>query len=153
MQYYECGDFPFNFVFVNMDLEDVNAEKVAQEINTWLDNLPPGKTPNWVLGNHDRKRLGTRLGTQLIDIFNMISLTLPGTYNIIIIKYIPIARSSQSTYLVYGWYLGFFCLKGYLSRGYLSRGYLSRGYLSRGYLSIGYLSIGYFSRGKKVGIP
>ena len=90
MQYYECGDFPFNFVFVNMDLEDVNAEKVAQEINTWLDNLPPGKTPNWVLGNHDRKRLGTRLGTQLIDIFNMISLTLPGTYNIIIIKYMPI---------------------------------------------------------------
>ena len=82
MQYYECGDFPFNFVFVNMDLEDVNAEKVAQEINTWLDNLPPGKTPNWVLGNHDRKRLGTRLGTQLIDIFNMISLTLPGTYDI-----------------------------------------------------------------------
>ena len=95
MQYYECGDFPFNFVFVNMDLEDVNAEKVAQEINTWLDNLPPGKTPNWVLGNHDRKRLGTRLGTQLIDIFNMISLTLPGTYNIIIIKYITIAPPSQ----------------------------------------------------------
>ena len=78
MQYYECGDFPFNFGFVNLDYEDVNAEKVAQEINIWLDNLPPGKTPNWVLGNHDRKRVGTRLGTQFIDIFNMISLTLPG---------------------------------------------------------------------------
>lgn len=77
MEYYNCGDFPFNFGFVNMD-EAPSAAQIKDEINVWLENLPPGKTPNWVLGNHDRKRLGTRLGTEFIDLFNMISLTLPG---------------------------------------------------------------------------
>jgi hypothetical protein len=43
MEYYKCGDFTFNFLFVNMDEEDVSAERVAQEINIWMDNLPPGK--------------------------------------------------------------------------------------------------------------
>ena len=43
MEYYDCGDFPFNFVFVNMDEEDVSAKRVAQEINIWMDNLLPGK--------------------------------------------------------------------------------------------------------------
>ena len=43
MEYYNCGDFTFNFLFVNMNEEDVSAERVAQEINIWMDNLPPGK--------------------------------------------------------------------------------------------------------------
>ena len=43
MEYYKCGDFTFNFLFVNMNEEDVSAERVAQEINIWMDNLPPGK--------------------------------------------------------------------------------------------------------------
>ena len=77
MEYYECGDFPFNFGFVNLN-EEPTAKIVAEQINLWLENLPAGKTADWVLGNHDRKRVGTRLGNQFIDIFNMISLTLPG---------------------------------------------------------------------------
>ena len=77
MKYYECGDFPFNFGIVNMD-GSPSAEKIAKEVNIWLENVPSGKTSNWVLGNHDRKRLGTRFGEDFIDIFNMISLTLPG---------------------------------------------------------------------------
>ena len=82
MEYYQCGDFPFNFGFVNLEFladdEMPTAKMVAEPINLWLENLPDGKTPDWVLGNHDRKRVGTRLGSQFIDIFNMISLTLPG---------------------------------------------------------------------------
>ena len=85
MEYYQCGDFPFNFGFVNLEFladdEMPTAEMVAEPINLWLENLPDGKIPDWVLGNHDRKRVGTRLGRQFIDIFNMISLTLPGKSN------------------------------------------------------------------------
>ena len=77
MEYYRCGDFPFNFGFVNID-ESPNAEIISDLINEWLQHLPDGKIPNWVLGNHDRKRLGTRLGSEYIDVFNTISLTLPG---------------------------------------------------------------------------
>ena len=78
MEYYKCGDFPFNFGFVNMD-QAPNAEQTASLISEWLSHIPDGKITNWVLGNHDRKRIGTRLGgLQYIDVFNTISLTLPG---------------------------------------------------------------------------
>jgi alpha-glucosidase len=48
MMYYECGDFPFNFGFVNLD-ERPSADEIKEIINLWLDNLPEGKTPNWVV--------------------------------------------------------------------------------------------------------
>ena len=78
MEYYKCGDFPFNFGFVNMQDMTPNAQFVSSLINTWLDASPKNAIPNWVLGNHDRKRLGTRLGHEFIDIFNLISMSLPG---------------------------------------------------------------------------
>ena len=59
MEYYKCGDFPFNFGFVNLN-EAPDAKGVSDLINEWLDHIPQSKIPNWVLGNHDRKRLGTR---------------------------------------------------------------------------------------------
>ncbi|XP_031628553.1 probable maltase isoform X2 [Contarinia nasturtii] len=34
--------------------------------------------PNWVLGNHDRPRLSTRLGEERTDILNILIKTLPG---------------------------------------------------------------------------
>ena len=55
MDYYECGDFPFNFFFVYFlpkgddDDRSVNASNVARSINLWLDNMPAGKTANWVV--------------------------------------------------------------------------------------------------------
>lgn len=35
--------------------------------------------PNFNLGNHDKPRVGKRLGHALVDAFNMIMLLLPGT--------------------------------------------------------------------------
>lgn len=55
MEYYECGDFPFNFFFIYFlpKGEDgspaVNASDVSRSINLWLDNMPAGKTANWVV--------------------------------------------------------------------------------------------------------
>ena len=82
MEYYECGDFPFNF-FIITDLPRVNDAPVTASametiIKKWLDPMPNGNVANWVLGNHDQWRVGTRHGSDLIDAFNMITLTLPG---------------------------------------------------------------------------
>ena len=56
----------------------VPGDHVHGVVSTWLDRIPEGKTPNWILGNHDYWRVGTRFGADNIDGFNMISLLLPG---------------------------------------------------------------------------
>ena len=48
--YYECGDFPFNFGFIGLS-EGIIANMVIDNITDMLDNLPEGKTANWVVGN------------------------------------------------------------------------------------------------------
>lgn len=40
--------------------------------------LPAGQVPNWVMGNHDRPRVATRLGEERIDALNMVLLSLSG---------------------------------------------------------------------------
>ena len=60
------------------------GSSLHQQVGDWLDNMPAGKTANWVLGNHDNWRLGSRFGQENMDGFNMVSLLLPGvavTYN------------------------------------------------------------------------
>ncbi|KAG8232637.1 hypothetical protein J437_LFUL012597, partial [Ladona fulva] len=84
MKYYgiasqPLADFPFNFLFIT----NVNATSTAQDImnniNLWLKNMPKGMDANWVLGNHDQKRVATRLGPELVDGMHMVALLLPGT--------------------------------------------------------------------------
>ena len=37
-----------------------------------------GKKANWVIGNHDQWRVGSRIRAELMDPFNLITMTLPG---------------------------------------------------------------------------
>src|SRR5205807_4944274 len=41
--------------------------------------LPAGAWPNWVLGNHDRPRVASRVGTDQARVAAMLLLTLRGT--------------------------------------------------------------------------
>ena len=41
--------------------------------------MPPGAWPNWVLGNHDRSRVASRLGPAQARVAAMLLLTLRGT--------------------------------------------------------------------------
>ncbi|XP_037823517.1 maltase A3-like [Lucilia sericata] len=89
MQYYgnatmEGAQIPFNFLLISSLTNNSNAYNYADIIHNWLDNMPEGRTANWVLGNHDKNRVASRLGTDRIDMLNMLILTLPGcsvTYN------------------------------------------------------------------------
>ena len=42
--------------------------------------MPEGKIANWILGNHDYWRVGSRFGAANVDGFNMLSLLLPGKW-------------------------------------------------------------------------
>lgn len=72
------SQMPFNFIMIN----DVTVKSTATEmksiIENWISLIPEGKSTNWVLGNHDRPRVGTRFGEQRIDGFLALGMSLPG---------------------------------------------------------------------------
>ncbi|XP_058128371.1 maltase A3-like [Anopheles ziemanni] len=69
---------PFNFRIIT----ELNAQSVASDyvkvVEDWMNILPAGQVPNWVMGNHDRSRVGSRMGVNRIDALNMILLSLSG---------------------------------------------------------------------------
>jgi alpha-glucosidase len=67
---------PFNFHLLSTPW---NPTAIASLIRTYEAALPPGGWPNWVLGNHDRSRLVSRLGAEQARIAAMLLLTLRGT--------------------------------------------------------------------------
>lgn len=76
--------FPFNFILIQNLNENSNAFDFKREIDVWMSNLPAVGVSNWVLGNHDQPRVGSRYGSDRIDGMLMLLLLLPGvavTYN------------------------------------------------------------------------
>ncbi len=67
---------PFNFHLI---LTPWQAEPISRLIQTYETVLPPGAWPNWVLGNHDRSRVATRIGQAQARVAAMLLLTLRGT--------------------------------------------------------------------------
>ncbi len=67
---------PFNFALIETPWR---ADAVASLIDRYEGSLPPGAWPNWVLGNHDRPRLASRIGAAQARVAAMLLLTLRGT--------------------------------------------------------------------------
>lgn len=67
---------PFNFQLI---FAAWNAEAICRIVQQYEAALPPGGWPNWVLGNHDQKRIATRVGTTQARLAAMLLLTLRGT--------------------------------------------------------------------------
>jgi alpha-glucosidase len=68
---------PFNFQFVNLPTWE--ARTIRQVVEGYEAALPEGAWPNWVLGNHDRPRIATRVGREQARLTQMLLLTLRGT--------------------------------------------------------------------------
>jgi alpha-glucosidase len=68
---------PFNFQFVNLPRWEVRT--IRQAVEGYEAALPQGAWPNWVLGNHDRSRIATRVGREQARLAQMLLLTLRGT--------------------------------------------------------------------------
>ncbi len=67
---------PFNFSLLSSSWD---ARVIARLIEEYEARLPRGGWPNWVLGNHDRPRIATRVGAEQARIAAMLLLTLRGT--------------------------------------------------------------------------
>ncbi len=67
---------PFNFQLLNTDW---TPSRVAALIEEYEAALPEGAWPNWVLSNHDRPRIGARVGPAQAMVASMLLLTLRGT--------------------------------------------------------------------------
>jgi alpha-glucosidase len=67
---------PFNFHLMSTPWK---PNDIAALIQAYESALPAGAWPNWVLGNHDRSRLASRIGSAQARVAAMLLLTLRGT--------------------------------------------------------------------------
>jgi alpha-glucosidase len=67
---------PFNFALLSAPWNARGIEKIIAEYES---ALPSGAWPNWVLGNHDRPRVASRVGQDQAPVAAMLLLTLRGT--------------------------------------------------------------------------
>lgn len=74
------SEMPFNFqLILRLDKNNKKPNDFKTVIDSWLDIVPNGHTPNWVLGNHDKRRVASRMGGEhMIDIMEMVQLSMPG---------------------------------------------------------------------------
>jgi alpha-glucosidase len=67
---------PFNFHLITTPW---NPTAIDALVAAYESKLPAGGWPNWVLGNHDRSRVATRVGPAQARVAAMLLLTLRGT--------------------------------------------------------------------------
>jgi alpha-glucosidase len=70
------AQMPFNFALLSASWTARSIERILAE---YEQALPKGAWPNWVLGNHDRPRVASRVGGEQARIAAMLLLTLRGT--------------------------------------------------------------------------
>jgi alpha-glucosidase len=68
---------PFNFQLVTTSTWE--ASIIRHMVDAYEGMLPSGAWPNWVLSNHDRPRVATRVGREQARMAQMLLLTLRGT--------------------------------------------------------------------------
>ncbi len=67
---------PYNFTLITTPWE---AEAVRCVVDLFEGRVPSWAWPNWVLGNHDRSRVASRVGREQARVAMMLLLTLRGT--------------------------------------------------------------------------
>jgi alpha-glucosidase len=70
------AQMPFNFALLATLW---SARSIERIISDYEQALPSGAWPNWVLGNHDRPRIASRVGRDQARVAAMLLLTLRGT--------------------------------------------------------------------------
>lgn len=72
------SQFPFNFALIsNLNISST-AKNFSDAVDSWIDKMPAWGRANWVLGNHDRPRIGYRYGEDRHESLAIMSMMLPG---------------------------------------------------------------------------
>ncbi|KAL3878607.1 hypothetical protein ACJMK2_030941 [Sinanodonta woodiana] len=77
-KYYAAGGVPFFFELLGVQ-KSCNVTCLEDIIKRGTLGLPSGGWPNFVIGNHDQRRIAERWGEEFVNAWNMLLLTLPGT--------------------------------------------------------------------------
>ncbi|XP_037128635.1 neutral and basic amino acid transport protein rBAT [Syngnathus acus] len=72
------SDLPFNLYFLDLPL-NASGLWARYLVHLWMANMPIGRWPNWMVGNHNTPRVASRAGRHYTRVINMLLLTLPGT--------------------------------------------------------------------------
>jgi alpha-glucosidase len=72
-------DIPFNWRLMQMAQRGWRAADVRAFVDQYDAAIPQYAWGNWVLGNHDTTRVGTRLGREGVRLAALLQLTLRGT--------------------------------------------------------------------------
>jgi alpha-glucosidase len=67
---------PFNFQLISAEWQ---AQAIDRIVRGYEAALPAGAAPNWVIGNHDKPRIASRVGEPRARLAAMLLLTLRGT--------------------------------------------------------------------------
>ncbi|XP_072032619.1 amino acid transporter heavy chain SLC3A1-like [Amphiura filiformis] len=78
------ADMPQNFNLLNLgdplgEGATTKGSDIRRWIEEWNDNMPDKKWPNFMIGNHDIRRVASRMPPGYAAAANMLLLTLPGT--------------------------------------------------------------------------
>lgn len=75
---YATGGVPFNFGLIQLQ-EPITAHQINSKVQDEYSISTGGNWPNFVLGNHDQRRVSHRYGSKNVDALNLLLLTLWGT--------------------------------------------------------------------------
>jgi alpha-glucosidase len=80
-RFYGDGQRPIFHLPLNFMLLDVpwDAASIAAAMDEYVNAVPTGAWPDWVLGSHDKHRIATRIGDAQARIAAMLLFTLRGT--------------------------------------------------------------------------
>jgi alpha-glucosidase len=73
------ANLPFNFQLLQCAW---TPDELARAVRDYMSALPAGAWPNWVLGNHDKTRIASRLGQPKARAAALLLFSLPGSLTI-----------------------------------------------------------------------
>lgn len=78
---------PFNFALISELDVDSTAESFRDAVDLWVNAMPAYGRANWVLGNHDRPRVGYRYGENRHESLAIMTMMLPGLNVVYYVSY------------------------------------------------------------------
>jgi alpha-glucosidase len=71
-----CLHLPLNYLLLDVPWD---CASVGAAVDRYLNDVPRGDWPNWMLGSHDKRRIASRIGEEQARVAAMLAFTLPGT--------------------------------------------------------------------------